>query len=75
MSISVQIVCDNCGANVIQNEVGVVTAIGTSVITNINRVSTEYRDSNHYCSPACMVKVYSKQVSEDWQREKGIVNV
>lgn len=70
MSISIQIVCDNCGANVIQNEVGVVTNIDTTVVANINSAA-EYKNAEHYCSPACMVKAYSAKVQNLWQIEKG----
>jgi len=70
MSVSVQIVCDNCKAYIIQNQVGVVTPEGSSFVRNINDIAQDYRDSKHYCSPACMVKVYSNQVDKEWVNQK-----
>jgi len=75
MSVSVQIVCDNCKAYIIQNQVGVVDPKGLSSVRNINSIATDYRDSKHYCGPACMVKAYSNQVCTEWGKEKGTADV
>ena len=75
MSVSVQIVCDNCKAYIIQNQVGVVTPTGTSSVRHINNIATDYRDSKHYCGPACMVKAYSNYACEEWGREKEVPSV
>lgn len=73
--MSVQIVCDNCKAYIIQNQVGVVDPDGVSSVRHINNIATDYRDSKHYCGPACMVTAYSNQVCAEWGKEKGTPDV
>lgn len=75
MSVSVQIICDNCGGFIHSDVVGIVNTIGQTRVVHKSFVISESRDGTHYCGPACMVKAYSNQVCAEWGKEKGTADV